>query len=272
MSMSKVFSVKSNAVRHAVKLGMTREAAYKALDAVSGGWQFALPTAEFTEAHTGRPVEATVDVKVDAETSTDPTHAAANQESTALASQVPATVIQASAHVETEPEPTDAELSAGRAEHTITNGQPAIVVPDLTAESERIMHEVVAAVVKAPRKLQAEEPKAVKPAKAPKVAKPAKAPKAPRVKAPKATGTTKRGTPEYTHVMAARRKSQGRRGVTEATIALLRKKWVGAAELMAMNEWQSTTLRGVLSLEKKKQGFNLKSRKVDGATEYHIGS
>lgn len=241
MSMSKVFSVKSNAVRHAVKLGMTREAAYKVLEAVSGGYQFALPSNEFISENTGRVMPG-----VDA-------------------------------ILEANDEPTDAELNAGRAEHTITNGQHAVSFGPSAATLKALGAELVepttiAAAVKAPRKRQAKAPKAVKPAKAPKVAKPAKAPKVPRQPTAKATGTAKRGTPEYDAVMAARRKSQGRRGVMDATVTLLRKKWVGAAELMEMNEWQSSTLRGLLSLEKKKQGFNLKSRKVDGATEYHIGS
>lgn len=242
MSMSKVFAHRTNASRAARKAGLLKAP----ILAVSGGYQFEIPSESPAQFEAG-PDECETGI--------------------ALTKAIEATIA--------EDEPTDAELSAGRADHTIVNG--GIPKHDLAAQvaqfgADSLLPRTEATAVKATRKRQAKAPKAVKPAKAPKVAKPAKAPKAPRKSTAKSTGTAKRGTPEYAAVMAARRTSQGRRGVMDATVALLRRKWVGAAELMQMNEWQSSTLRGLLSLEKKKQGFNLKSRKVDGATEYHIGS
>lgn len=165
---------------------------------------------------------------------------------------------------------TDDELLAARAEHTIVNGEKTVVVepPAAPIESPAV------ASAKAPRKRKAKAPKAVKPVKVPKAVKAKKPTKAPKAKRPVTNGkrtATVRGTPAYDKVMAARRTSQGRRGVIDDTVRMLREDWVTAGEIMRINEWQPSTMRGLLSLEKKKLGFTLHRRKDDnGENEYHI--
>jgi Protein of unknown function (DUF3489)/Protein of unknown function (DUF1524) len=96
----------------------------------------------------------------------------------------------------------------------------------------------------------------------------AKVAKPKRAKAPKEATT--RGTPEYDAVMAARRTSQGKSGITAEVVAMLKRKWTSLPDILAHAGWQPTTFRGLMSLEKKKLGFTMERRKVEGVTQYRI--
>jgi hypothetical protein len=237
--LSQVFTHRTNASRAARRMGLKKAP----LIAVAGGYQFQIPD--------GVPLPGIIQATADklAVPDIEPPTAETIAAPEAAPAAPPAPIAD-------EPEPTDEELLAARAAHTIVNGAPLPAGP--WRDDQPTAPVADAKPPRQRRRKAASKPKTAKAAKA--ATKAAKRPE----------GVAKRGTPEYAAKMAARRTSQGRSGITEQAIAEIKARWTSADDLMKMTGWVSNTLRGVLSLYAKKHGVEIEGKTIDGVRHYRI--